>query len=111
MIGWLKHVIHIFRANRSARIGSKGAPAADSVKRWHTVEEDLPPPDQWVLGYCEIFGLYYICKFAPSRGWVSVSRETLVAVSHWCEDALFMPFEIRNELDSYYAQKHGFKVQ
>ena len=81
------------------------------VKRWYDADDDLPRSNEWLLGYSEIFGTYHICKFYPSRGWVGMSGDALTAISHWCEDELFLPFEIRNEVSAYYAEKHGFKLQ
>lgn len=83
----------------------------EGSKRWYDSQDDLPLTADWVVGYTEVFGTYYICQFIPSRGWVNMNGDSLANISQWCDDGLYLPFEIRNELNTYLAEKHGFKIQ
>lgn len=83
----------------------------EGSKRWYSCDEDLPPPDEWLIGYTEVFGSYFICKYMPSRGWVAPNNDALANISHWCDEQLFLPFEMRNKVSVFYAEKHGFRVE
>jgi hypothetical protein len=82
----------------------------NGTKRWYEVEDVLPETGRWVLGYTEVFGSYHLCQYLPARGWQLMDGAMLANISHWCDDFIFMPFEIRNEVDELLAKKHGFRM-
>lgn len=111
MLKIVKRLIEKRKHAKRAKIERAVLLDREGTKRWYDVEDDLPPFDEWLLGYSEVFGSYYICKYRPSRGWVGLNNDSLANISQWCDEPLFMPFELRNEVSVFYAEKHGFKVQ
>jgi hypothetical protein len=76
------------------------------MTQWFSVTDDLPPQDTLCLAYSEPWGAYALAKWNPAVGWTSAEDRRVNVVTHWCDLAIPLPYEIRNKLDPELAKKH-----
>lgn len=76
-----------------------------------SVEDDLPPPGQFVIAYCEPYGVYEIAQFCPARGWVDQTNRKLGIISHWDNAGFYFPFPILSpdEINEESLAKYNLK--
>jgi hypothetical protein len=76
--------------------------------RWHEVDEEMPGNDDPYLVYSSVYGSYYIAKWSPSRGWLTLKGEAFTVITHWNDQELTLCFPIRHSIDEEQATKYGF---
>lgn len=89
---------------------NKKALLYENTGTWLDVAEHQPIEGEYFLVYSDVFGTYWVAKFNPRRGWENIENESLKHVSHFCDQPLSLPFEIRNCINYFLAEKNGFRV-
>lgn len=74
---------------------------------WMNVKDALPKDEKFHVCYTEVFGIYAICKFSTSRGWVDSENDAVRSITDWNETELDMPFPVRNKFDEEIGEKYG----
>ena len=80
------------------------------MSRMIEVMENLPNDGSYRIVYSEIFGQYYIAKHCPMGGWTSIDGGFLRNVTHYSEESLHLPFEVRGTFDEEIAKKYGVEA-
>ena len=77
------------------------------LNKWTPVLEFLPVDDRMVLGWSEIFRMYYICTFNPVFGWRDVDKGPLKSITHWLDEEIAFPWPPINKVDRDAYKKYA----
>lgn len=80
------------------------------VKKWYCVKEHLPEDEHLVYPlYCAVDETYYLGRYNRAQGWLNVLGRPYEIITHWCDDPIFMPFNLSGDFNSQMAKEYNYR--
>ena len=78
---------------------------------WISVHEDLPAEGQKVLTYTSVIGTYELATFCAATGWRTLEGKPLKIITHWSDQDIDLPFDVRDKVDTALMKRYGLDMQ